>query len=211
VLLDTSVKLDSTAAAGLLKFVTETRNKQATDDLILGHMYLVKWLAGRYLYHWPETRRFEDDMVAEGLLAITAVTNRIVIGMTLPNYRGLLVTTIKQYIEDYINDNRSLVRATRIINQRRVESGQPAEYATVISYHDNEVAATCWDDALATIDIWDTVEFVQETDKEIFIDHVMAIMENYKGLEERELPLSLRGLIEQIVDIVKGTEIASED
>lgn len=210
-LLSAATKMDSKAMAGLIKFAAETRNKQAFDDLILANLTLIKWIVGRYLYNWPETRRFEDDIASEGLVAVTQVVGQLDRVITPAELKAIIITKAKLNIETFLNDNRSLIGASLRTNYNRLEADEPVEYVTTVSFDDNNLSATRQDDALAFVDLWDTVEFVQETDKETFIDHVMAIMENYKGLEERELPLSLRGLIEQIVDIVNGTEIASED
>lgn len=55
-------------------FNDRAKNK---DAFVNGMMSAIRHLVGRYLAAWPETKRYTDEMVAEGLLSVVRTANTL--------------------------------------------------------------------------------------------------------------------------------------
>jgi len=47
------------------------------EQLILALRSISRYIVGRFLYHWPISRRFRDEMVGEAMLALTILVNNL--------------------------------------------------------------------------------------------------------------------------------------
>jgi len=104
------------------KFEDATR-----DEQILSRLWLVRRLVGRYLFHWPITEVWLDDMVSVGLQTLTEAPN-------LTNTEKLM-DTLQDRIDRSINDSRSIVRGSLRTNKRRSAANEDLEYAETESLH----------------------------------------------------------------------------
>lgn len=94
---------------------------------ILSRMWVVRRVVGRFLYHWPVTEIWLDDMASVGLEVISEFED-------LTQEKPLLNQLIYS-IELMLNDSRSLVRASLITNRRRERDGRELEYGEMESLH----------------------------------------------------------------------------
>jgi len=107
-------------------------DKDAKQQLILGHLSMLRHTIGRYLYHWPLTRRFCDEMVSAGLYALTSAVGRLkpdtlgtkILGQYLLNH-------ICKHVEVEIARLRGIVPAPARTNQRRVQTGKEPIFGQV--------------------------------------------------------------------------------
>lgn len=102
----------------------------AEELLILGHSYLVSMIVGRFIYHWPVTERFEEEMVAVGLLAVTQKIYDLDTMDTMDDWQWLpykLMNSITYQIEKFLNENMTIVRASFATNRRRAADSAPLE------------------------------------------------------------------------------------
>lgn len=186
-------------------------DKEARQELIMGHLILVKWLVGRYLYHWRETRRFQDDICSEGVAAVVEYVDQITADRK-DDFRAVLVVKIKFAIEVYLNDMRTLVSASRATNFRRLKDGELPEYHyhTQLEGHSasedgaaeysNREAST-YDDTPEYIDLLDSLERLKEIDSEEMVDMVLLVLEQQHQLLEEDLTERERELIHRLSSI----------
>ncbi len=180
----------------------------ATEALILGNLVLVKWLVGRYLFHWPESRRFEDEICSEGLVAVTEGIREIDGPVGAGAIRAVLVVKIKSAIETFLNDFRSPIHASLSTNWRRVRQGRDPEYqyteAVGVTPESggsvrNDVGV--YDDTPAYVDVLDSLERLREVDSEEMVDMVLLAIEQQHRLLESDLTDEERKLIAALASI----------
>ena len=136
-------------------------DQEARDALILGHLSMLRNTIGRYIKHWPLTRRFQDEMVSVGLLTLTRVVNRLqedtlgerLLGPYLLNY-------ICKYIEIEITKLRGIAPASTSTNLRRIQAGRTPIFGEIECSVDNPGVkeAHCYYEA--GFDEVDTMEIV---------------------------------------------------
>ena len=186
-----------------IEFYIKTRSKQAYDDLILGNLILVKWVVGRYLHNWPESRPYADDMASEGITAVTEIVSELGEAIKSSELRAVMVVRIKRAIEFYLNDNRSLVRAGLSTNFSRLKAGQELEYANSVSL-DEKLVSGQLDESFAAIDVLDSLDALDCIDKEEFVDLVLLMLERHPQILESEAPDRVKKLIERIIQAIKA-------
>lgn len=188
-------------------------DRRATDELIMGNLVLVKWLVGRYLYHWPETRRFSDDICSEGIAAVTEFFNKLKQPAEATSLKAILVVKIKSSIETLINDLRSPIHASLRTNFRRAASGENPEYyyagAIERDGHGKDVldhgqfgSLGRFDDTPEYIDVLDSLERLKEVDGEEMVDLVLLAIESQHNMAEADLTDDMRRLIKALADAV---------
>ena len=201
-LLDYSTEADAVVVNKQIEFYLKTRSKQAYDDLILGNLILVKWVVGRYLHYWPESRPYEEDMASEGITAVTSIVSELSDLVTASELRAMMVVRIKRQIEFYLNDNRSMVRAGLSTNFSRLKQGRELEYANSVSL-DEKLCHGQLDENLACIDVLDSLDALDCIDKEEFVDMVLLMLERHPQILESEAPERIKVLIERIIHAIK--------
>ena len=119
--------------ADYFKFDTEnTRRIEITEILIVNYFRLLSGIVARYLYHWPLTRRFLDEMVSVGAEAII----KVIEGLTPKKLKerdlvNWIDGAIRFSIETTINDLRGIVPAPRTTNFNRERVGRQPIYGNV--------------------------------------------------------------------------------
>jgi len=131
-LLDTAKgALTKDQVAKLLQAMLEG-NKGAKQQLILGHLSMLRHTIGRYLYHWPLTRRFRDEMVSAGLYALTSAMGRLKSGTLGNKMLGqYLLNHICKHVEMEIARLRGIAPAPVRTNQRRAQRGMEPVFGWV--------------------------------------------------------------------------------
>lgn len=79
-------------------------SEELREQLTMALRSCLRNLVGRYLYNWPVSRRFEDDMVSEGFSVICEFV------LDLPSEWGILKIVsrrIQDRINVFLNDNQS--------------------------------------------------------------------------------------------------------
>lgn len=94
------------------------------DEAVFANLHLVRHTVGRYLFHWPETRRFEDDMISTGMMALIQLLLKVK-RHEIGYFRAKAVIHIKGEIEQFLNKNQSNVTASHMTNYRRLSQGKP--------------------------------------------------------------------------------------
>lgn len=131
----------------------------ARDRLILNYLPLLRWIIGRYLYHWPVTRRFLDDMVSEGLVAIiAAISNYTPDKLGEMELLKTVANKIQYEIEKFISDNLGLVPAPFRENRKKVQNGRPPVFGLVEGDLDDVKDFVVGDDPnLIEVDVLDVI------------------------------------------------------
>ena len=120
-------------------FVTDKNSvKHATfkQELIVNYFRLLSSVVARYLYHWPVSRRFLDEMISTGAETITRIiTNlkpdRLTKGDWFMSLGGIIEGWLRFDIEDTINKLRGIAPAPRSTNQDKERAGERPIYGTV--------------------------------------------------------------------------------
>jgi len=145
----------------------------ATTRLVLGNSYLAAMLVGRYLYYWPQTKRFLDDMLGEALLAIAEHVNQIDEPEEHQWLVHRLIVAIKYAIENFLNRNQAIVRASFSTNKRRSAKGEPLEYARSRPIFESD-GFTTDDFEVFLVDLRDSYDTLANVDGEELIDLVLS-------------------------------------
>ncbi len=105
----------------------------ARDELIVGHLSMLRHTVGRYLHHWPLTRRFLDEMVSAGVYgmvhALQILNEGSLESKTIGTY---LLQHIYKHIETEVCALRGIAPAPIRTNQKRVKEGLAPIFGTVI-------------------------------------------------------------------------------
>ena len=202
-LLDYSQEVEVEVLNKQIEFYIANRSKQAYDDIILSNLILVKWVVGRYLHHWPESRPYADDLASEGILAVTSIVNELEVVVPAVELRAMMVHRIKRKVEEFLNNNRSIIHASLRTNQSRFREGKELEYVSSVTLDEQQVRGQL-DENLVCIDILDNFDLIDAIDKEEFIDIVLIMLERYPQVLESEVPERVKRLIEHIIRAIKN-------
>ena len=153
---------------------------QSRDDFILGHMWLVKDLVMRFRAHWPQTRRFTEDLVSVGLETLTKRASSWD-AQTLNS----LQAAIHEDMRKFINDFRSISAASHSTNARRDADEKPLEYN--FAKRLNERLVGCRDDGPAWIEFMDSLQRLKEADQEHMRELVYRFLESEHGIDPETL------------------------
>jgi len=162
-------------------------NKEARGELLLGHLSMLRHTIGRYLYHWPLTRKFRDDMVSAGLFAMTRAINRLTDGVLKDKSLGTyLLNHICKHVEMEIARLRGIAPAPPRTNQRYVENGEEpifGQVGTDLEDPDIQNGHSYMEPGFDEIDVMDTLEKLRdESDK-----RALLLKEEYWGLSDLEV------------------------
>lgn len=117
------IKTDEENRALLLEWFNNP-TEALKEEIMLCNLHLIRHTVGRYLSHWNETRRWEDDMVSVGVVALLSSLYKME-RKHIIYFRPWVVCRIKDQIEQYLNNNRGSVIASLSTNYRRLRSGEP--------------------------------------------------------------------------------------
>ena len=171
------------------------------DGLIMGHFFFIKIIVGRFLAHWPETRRFEEDMVSEGLVAVTETVNKVMEAYRLPeDFQATVWTKIRVGIEIMLNRDRSLFAPGTTKQWEEVKAGREPIYNYAKQFNEN-LEGGAEDPSLEFIDILDELEHLTEEDRENFQMIVYRCMERDHNILESDLT---EDEVDRITNITKA-------
>jgi hypothetical protein len=168
----------------------------ARDTLILGFMWLAKDVVCRYRAHFPETRRFTDDMCSVGLEALTEFVSNL---EQPAQFYNRAQAFINDRIRDFINDNRSVCSASRATNYRLKTADEPLEYHFAETFYEDAHGED--DYAPGFVDILDAIECLKEADKEEMHTLITMFLRQNHNIDEASLTDDERSAIEKLSEI----------
>ena len=126
----------------LLETYFENRSVEIGKKLMVSYFRLLRSTVARYLYHWPVTRRFLDEMVSAGAEAIIRVIAKLQPeqlrgwkgGEDENNSKaigGLIENAIRHSIETTINNLRGVIPASERTNRGRETRHKNPIYGTI--------------------------------------------------------------------------------
>lgn len=167
----------------------------ARERLILGNVYLILNIVGRYLYYWKDAKPYEQDMISEGLCRLTELVDEI----EDPNgYQWFVAQIIYkiQYSLEVLLNNTAIIHASFSTNRRRAEERRSIESYDGLPL--SEYRSYTVDDGPAYVDIADAIERLAEADGEELVDLVLGIMQ-----EKNTDNISVKQ-IQKIIRLVRG-------
>ena len=96
----------------------------------------IRWLIGRYIRYFPRTQRFLDDMVSQSMLALSECL--AMPDMEYQRFISTLDMKVRYKIEQFLNDNRSMVHASLSTNKRAQSDNKGLIYSMDHVYRDND-------------------------------------------------------------------------
>jgi hypothetical protein len=169
----------------------DSRHIEIGQELISNYLCLLRSTVARYLYHWPVSRRFLDEMISTGAEAIAQIIVKLhpaQLKKDISNFQalgGLVENAIRHDIETTINNFRGIAPASERTNRGREMQNQKPIYGNIETGLANEnVTDTCeYRDIESFIfETEDAIETIAETE---FERQVLA-RENW-GLSNAEL------------------------
>lgn len=147
----------------LAKRCVENPTKENKDLVVLRCLPLLRYIVGRFLYHWPLTASFSDDIVGEGALALCRAVNNLS-ERNLDNLASYFMGTTRKAIEYYMNSVRSIAAPTLKLNYlKRQELGEPV-YFNPVTNNTTNIAGSNFD--LELIEAFEVVEKLALTQEE---------------------------------------------
>jgi len=163
--------------------VGQRHEKGGEDTLILALRSTVRYLVGRYLWHWPASRPFLDEMVCEGMLAVTLMVRELEPEMLEDsNIQKLTSSRVCWRIENMLNKSQGVASASLWTQRERVEDGIDPIYLISEREPIHEDKATASDEH-EKLEMLDTVHHIRD---ECSIACVILDPKNW-GLTDDEL------------------------
>lgn len=161
-------------------FATDKNSVKHTtfkQELIVNYFRLLASVIARYLYYWPVSRRFLDEMISTGAETITRIiTNlkpgRITEGDWFRSLGGLIEGWLRFDIEDTINKLRGIAPAPRSTNQGKERAGKRPIYGNVeanLMSEEVKNSQEYTDIDPVILEIKDTLRKIAKTDYEVQI------------------------------------------
>jgi len=108
--------------------LTEGQFKVATrQEQQLSLIWVVRRVVGRYLYHWPTSEIWLDEMCSAALVGLCEIKD-------LTDKKGT-VNKLQDVIEQTLNNHRALIRASLSTNKNRSANNKDLEYIETTSLH----------------------------------------------------------------------------
>jgi len=155
----------------------------AISSLIDNSLPLLRSIIGRYLYHWPATRRFEEDMVSVGICEIAKTLNNL---PETDNLGYLLMSRVCAAIEDDVNRMLGIVSASPRTNRRRESMGLDPILGLIEAALE-DLPLECTDSSFEIVDILDLVKKLQGE----FYRLETVLQPRYWGLTDSEISQEL--------------------
>jgi hypothetical protein len=176
----------------LVLAVLQWKSVSASEKLILAHLPLLRQIIGRYLFYWPLTNRFLEDMVSAGVYAITIALNNLTekrlqnksIGTYLANH-------ICEHIEIEISKLRGIAPAPKRTNFRRVKQGKDPIFGTVeASLTSAKDSCFYLDSSFEEVAIIDVLEYMEKElgKPEILFDSKLWGLSDSEAADEIGVP-----------------------
>lgn len=155
-------------------------DKSAREELSNGLCYLIPYVVGRYLFHWPMTRRFEDDMVGEASLALMEAIDSITEVEQAQWLASMAIARMCRAIESFINDHQEIVSAPLRVNERLAQQGKDPEYPKTVQLDENSLVSR--DTSQEEVDLKDLFETLASCDGEELVTLVLKVLEEKHGM-----------------------------
>jgi len=171
---------------------------EARERLILGNVYLVLNLVGRYLHYWKQTLPIKDDLISEGIIRLVQTIDAVREESESKWLVHKIILRVNRGIEEYANKNLNIVASSFRTNERLIASGKGLELYRGLPIRDVAVE----DESFAIVDLEDAIEVLQSLDNEELVDAVLEAIEcQYciDGVSEEQI-----GMIHELVRISKG-------
>lgn len=152
------------------------------DDFLMRSIWLVKDVVSRFRAHFPETVKFTDDMVSEGVFALTEFITKLA---DATSFYNRATARIHDRLRDWINNNRSICSASRSTNYRLQKEERPLEYHFVESIPIETLGEEHY--SLEFVDILDSIEALRATDKEEMVALIQMFLDQEHGIDEESL------------------------
>jgi RNA polymerase sigma factor (sigma-70 family) len=159
--------------------------KELRNDLILGNIRFLRSIIARYLYYWPITRPFLDEMVSTGVEAIIEFVDSLTLQVLDKEYTfiHLLGWKIRREIAKEINNLRAIVSAPDGTNRYFEQVNKPTIYREKeVDLTDIQNTHGYFNSELIFFEIHDILEAIVKNDKEAAI----IAKENW-GLSNKEI------------------------
>jgi hypothetical protein len=166
------------------------------DELILGHLWMVKDMVSRFRAHWPEARRFTDDLVSVGMEAMTEFFTGNEYDFNKLNY------FMHNRMRDFVNYNRSTFSASTKTNERREAANRPLEYNYAGQIIDDITGED--DYHVSYVDILDAVERLAEVDQEDMHTLILHFLNRNHEIDEASLTDDEKAAIARLSEIVRS-------
>lgn len=156
------------------------------NDPVFTHLPLLYNIVGRYLYHWPLTQRFLDEMVSVGLLAIVECATKNT-PLTENSY-----SPICNAIETEINQLQGIVPAPLRTNTRRCSQNKPPIFGQIES--DLSTQAAEKDTGHVLVDILEIVGILKNATRQRMqeLKLILTILDSENwGLSVEDLSIQL--------------------
>lgn len=97
----------------------------------------LRHIVGRYIANWPSTKRFKDEMVSEGFVALSELSSKI--SFDLLNGRSILKVASQRIInriEKFLNSNQALTAASMRKQCYNISEGKQPIYCENVELDD---------------------------------------------------------------------------
>lgn len=102
-------------------------NAAYREDFFFSLKACVKNTVGRYIYYYPETKAFLDDMVSEAFFVVSKFVNEISLDMVEKyDILNIVQGRIKSRLETYLNRNYYIVTSGMKTHRNRFKNGEEA-------------------------------------------------------------------------------------
>jgi len=154
----------------LIYFKLDSADKryiEIRNSLVVNYFSLLNYIVARYLFHWPVTRRFLDEMISAGVEAIIKVITKLKPAqLEERNLVCWVEGAIRFGIETIVNDLRGIAPASRSTNFDRERVNKKPIYGDVVANLSSEwvkSVAMYYDAGLRIFEAGDAVEIIAHT------------------------------------------------
>lgn len=110
----------------LLEQYLESPSEVLKDEIVRSNLHLVRHTVGRYIAHWTDSRRWEEDMISVGLMTLVERVEKLT-PKHAKYFRPWTVTHLKNDIERFLHKSRTSVSPNIMTDYRRLKAGEPIE------------------------------------------------------------------------------------
>jgi len=167
---------------------------KAREKLILGHLSMLRHTIGRYLYHWPLTRRFCNEMVSAGLYAIIHALNRLEKQMLNDKSLGqYLLNHICKHIELEVARLRGIAPAPPRTNMQLIKDGKEPIFGDVEAGIESPKVQDGYAYIETRFDEFDTLDAITVLQKAVThqLERDLLLNEELWGLSDKEIAKKL--------------------
>ena len=87
---------------------------------------VIEQMVGRFLFHYPCSRKYKDDLMSEGVLMAFKLIDELQLDK-LNNFKAVLANSLRRRIEEYLNEMENIIHAPLSTNYSRLADGREPE------------------------------------------------------------------------------------